>query len=153
MVGGHIGLEDGSVDGLCRIVLGIGIVRNGRLLRSAGARGATERQADNHRRTQPRLGCSTGDPTNAAIFKRSQFSRFPIGFTARVVRIGLRIFVVLAFAVKATRWQSRSRQVGAVLRNRRIPKDPKRFESLVKARQWLWAATAAAPWALNDLTE
>jgi hypothetical protein len=40
MIGCDISLEDGPVDGLRRITLGIGIIRHGRIARCTGASGA-----------------------------------------------------------------------------------------------------------------
>ena len=54
VVGGHIGLEDGSVDGLGRIVLGIGVIGDRRIPRRAGTPGTGQHQPEDDSRVDAR---------------------------------------------------------------------------------------------------
>jgi hypothetical protein len=53
MIGRVINLENGPVDRLRRIMLGIGIIRHARIARRGGASAAAQHQPQKDRRTHP----------------------------------------------------------------------------------------------------
>jgi hypothetical protein len=90
MIGRDVNLEDRPVDGLRRIMLGVGIVCDGRIVRHRGASAAAQHQPEDDRRTHSQLALAAGDPSRGAIFKHLNFSGHRVFGVPR--RSGARIF-------------------------------------------------------------
>jgi hypothetical protein len=67
-------LEDRPVDGLRRIMLGVGVICDGRIVGRRGASAAAQHQPENDRRTHSQLALAAGDPSRGTVFEHLYFS-------------------------------------------------------------------------------
>jgi hypothetical protein len=100
MIGRDINLEDGPVDGLRRITLGVGVICDSRIVTRRGASAAAQHQPEDDRRTHSQLALAAGYPSRGTGFEHLNFSAHRMFGVSR--RSGARIFLSPGAGVKTT---------------------------------------------------